>query len=184
MEFINRKKELEFLHEAYKLSERKLYSLAIYGLRRVGKTRLIEEFIKGGGLYFFVAKSKTSLSLLRDFQDVLRNNEVISEFEKIQRWDEFFEIIFKRYNGIVCFDEFQNFLDIDKSVLGIMQKFIDLNESRAKLLFIYSGSVIGLVKRLFGDNREPLYGRLKRRLFLKPLSFSDVLNMGEKLDIE
>jgi len=183
MKFINRQMEIEFLKEAYDLSKRKLFSVVIYGLRRVGKTRLIEEFIKKKGLYFYVTKNKTSLSLLKDFEDNLRENDIISELERLSTWDDFFNVIFGRCKGIVAFDEFQNFLESDKSVFGILQKFIDLNEERKDLLLIFSGSTIGLAKKLFRDKKEPLYGRLKREIFLKPLSFSDTITMANELKI-
>lgn len=54
MRFIDREKELEVLRKARERSRKKLYTLAIYGLRRVGKTRLLREFLGEKDLYFFV----------------------------------------------------------------------------------------------------------------------------------
>jgi len=60
MRFINREIELSYLKEAKAMSKDKLYTMSIYGLRRVGKTRLILESIKDRDIYFFVNKNKTS----------------------------------------------------------------------------------------------------------------------------
>ena len=167
MKFVNREKELEYLKETRELSKRKLFTLAITGLRRVGKTRLIREFMDKKDLYFFVNKNKTSLSLLKDFQEVLRENKIITEFEELKNWREFFKIIFERYNGIVVFDEFQNFFHVDTSIFGILQEFIDKYEEQKKdLLIIFCGSLIGLMKKIFQDSKEPLYGRIKENYSL------------------
>ncbi len=186
MKFINRRKELTYLEDTRQLSKRKLFTLVVFGLRRVGKTRLIKEFTKGKSLYFFVNKNKSSIGLLRDFQEVLRENKLISELEILRNWDDFFKIIFERYKGIVVFDEFQNFFNVDPSVFGTLQNFIDGYEERKDLLIVFCGSLIGLIKRTFEDNREPLYGRIKRKLNLKPLSLLDIMEMGDllKLDFE
>jgi len=52
MKFINREKELKILNNSKEKSKKKLYSIAIYGLRRIGKTRLILEFLDDDDLYY------------------------------------------------------------------------------------------------------------------------------------
>ena len=184
MKFVNRKKEKKFIDESKDLSKNKLFTSCIFGSRRVGKTRLILESIKENDLYFFVNKDKQSESLLEEYEEYLRNKKILNEFESLNTWEEFFRILFDRYKGIVTFDEFQNFIYVNKSVFGILQKNIDLNENKKGILIIFSGSIIGLIKKIFFNNGEPLYGRLKRKLELKPLSFLDVFHMcREELDI-
>jgi len=184
MKFINRESEKSALEEAIMLSSKKLYSIVIYGSRRVGKTRLILEFLANNGLYFFVNKDKTSKSLLEEYEENLRKKKTITELESLKNWDDFFKIIFERFKGAVVFDEFQNFIHVDKSIFGILQKYIDLNEERKELLFIFSGSTIGLVKKLFLSSKEPLYGRVKRKLHIKPLSFFDSIKMCREVNIQ
>ena len=55
MRFVDRERELKELKEIEALSKKKLFVVALYGLRRVGKTRLLLEFLKSKGIYFFVA---------------------------------------------------------------------------------------------------------------------------------
>lgn len=184
MRFINREIELSYLKEAKAMSKNKLYTMSIYGLRRVGKTRLILESIKDRDMYFFVNKNKTSESQLKEYQEALRKNSLLTEFESINNWDDFFKILFERYTGTVVFDEFQDFEAVEKSVFGTIQKYADLNEKRAGLLFIFSGSTIGLIKKQFQDAKEPLYGRLKRQMHLKPMTFTNTSRMCAELDIK
>jgi len=95
MKFINRDNEISYLKEAKKLSNKKLFTFAVWGLRRIGKTKLILEFMHDKGIYFFVNKDKTSESLLTEFEGILRKKEVITEMEFLKNWDDFFKILRK-----------------------------------------------------------------------------------------
>ncbi len=183
MKFINRTEELNYLKEAKDLAHSKLFTVSISGLRRIGKTRLILEFLKEKNLYFFVNKYKSTESLLAEYELVLKEKGVLKELERIETWDDFFKVLFKRFHGVVAFDEFQNFSFLDKAVYGILQKYIDLNENRKELLLIFSGSLVGLMNKLFSSGKEPLYGRIKRKFLLRELSFKSVFEMCGELGI-
>jgi AAA+ ATPase superfamily predicted ATPase len=182
MRFINREAELKELREIEELSRKKLFVIAIYGLRRVGKTRLILEFLKGRGMYFFVNKNKSSADLLGEYQQILRMNGVLGELETVDSWDKFFQAVMARKTPPMVFDEFQNFGSVEPSVFGMMQKGIDLNEDEPGLI-ILSGSLIGLMKKLFEDSGEPLYGRIKKGRKLEPLSLKSCLEIGKELKL-
>ena len=182
MRFVDRERELKELKGIEALSKKKLFVVALYGLRRVGKTRLLLEFLKKKGLYFFVNKNKTSNDLLNEFQDILRNGRVLTELESVDSWEKFFEVLVKRGVSPVVFDEFQNFSFVDSSVFGIIQKTIDLNENKPGFL-ILSGSLIGLMKNLFKSSKEPLYGRIKRGFKLEPLNLGACLEIGKELKL-
>ncbi|ACS89085.1 MAG TPA: ATP-binding protein [Thermococcaceae archaeon] len=183
MRFVNREHEIEVLHKARELSKRKLYTVVIYGMRRVGKTRLLLEFLEENDLYFFVNKTKTSESLLREYEEILRKKGVITKYESLSTWDEFFGVLFERFNGAVAFDEFQEFQKVDPSVFPLLQKLIDTNENRAGLMLIFTGSTIGMMEKLFKDSKEPLYGRIKREIHLKELGIKGAYEMTKELKI-
>jgi len=184
MEFINRQEEIKYIDEAKDLSKNKLFSLSISGLRRVGKTRLVLEILKKEDLYFFVNKDKTSQSLLFEYEEILKNKRILNELESLKNWEDFFNVLFNRFKGIVVFDEFQNFRNVEPLIFGLLQKYIDLNENKKNLLLIFSGSLIGLMKKLFSDKKEPLYGRVKRKLSLRPFSFRNSLLICQELKIK
>ena len=52
MNFIDRKKEIEALNKEYKKENS---FVILYGRRRIGKTTLIKEFIKGKKAFYFFA---------------------------------------------------------------------------------------------------------------------------------
>src|SRR3989304_2555166 len=124
MKFRDRTEEVRYLKETAELSQSKLFTVSITGLRRVGKTRLILELLSKDDLYFFVNKDKESTSLLQEYTEVLKARKILNELEALTDWDAFFRILFERFKGIVSFDEFQNFMAVDKSVYGILQKYI------------------------------------------------------------
>ena len=182
MRFVDRERELKELKEIEALSKKKLFVVALYGLRRVGKTRLLLEFLKERGIYFFVNKNKTSNGLLNEFQEILIKAKVLGELESVDSWDKFFEVLITRDVPPVVFDEFQNFSFVESAVFGIMQKTIDLNENKSGLL-VLSGSLIGLMKNLFKSSKEPLYGRIKKGFKLEPLSLESCLELGKELKL-
>ena len=183
MRFIDRETELKELRTLEELSQKKLFVIALYGLRRVGKTRLLLEFLKEQGLYFFVNKNKTSKDLLLEFQEILKTNKVLGELETLVSWDKFFEVTTTRNLPPIVFDEFQNFIDVQPSVFGILQKNIDLHENEPGLI-IFAGSLIGLIKKLFQQSKEPLYGRIKRGYKINPLNLSSCFEIGKELNIK
>jgi len=183
MKFINRESELSELKELEKLSEKKLFVVALYGLRRVGKTRLLLEFLKNKGLYFFVNKNKTSANLLSEYEDILKKNGILGELERLDSWDAFIATVISRKAPPLVFDEFQNFNFVEPAVFGILQKNIDLNEG-APGLIILSGSLVGLMKRLFKSSKEPLYGRIKKGKKLEPLGLLSCLEIGKELKLQ
>ncbi|PKP54369.1 MAG: ATPase, partial [Candidatus Altiarchaeales archaeon HGW-Altiarchaeales-3] len=180
MKFINRKSELKNLSKIKDLSKEKFWFVVIYGIRRVGKTRLILEFIKNSGVYFFVNKNKSSETLLMEFSEILKKEKIIGKLEVIPSWDDFFEVLINRCPATIVFDEFQNFNSVNKEIFGILQKVYDLNEDKP-LMMIFSGSTIGLLKKTFNDQKEPLYGRVKQKINLKPLNFYDTIDMCNEL---
>jgi len=184
MRFIDREVEMSILKEAREHSKKKLYTIVVYGLRRVGKTRLLLEFLGEKDLYFFVNRGKTSGSLLREYEEILRKKGVITKYEHISTWDEFFEVLFERFNGAVVFDEFQDFQRVEPSVFSTLQKFVDFNENRKNLMLIFTGSTVGMIEKLFRDSKEPLYGRIKRELHVKELGIKASYEMSRELGID
>ncbi len=163
MKFYNRIKEKNFLKE--KIKEDKKSMIVIYGRRRVGKTFLLKNLFPKAK-YFFV-DTRSSETLLSDFSGELING-------KYDDWESFFKELFKRENLIII-DEFQNFSKVDKSVFSILQKVWDEEEKNIKL--ILCGSYLGMMKKIFLDSKEPLFGRSKYQIQLKPFTFLDTFEM-------
>lgn len=180
MKYYNRKKELDSLQ-----SLGKKHFVVLWGRRRIGKTSLaLQRFPKN--LYFFVSRKSSEL-LLEEFTELVRRKwKYVPTFKN---WEEFFTYLFTEYNGTIMMDEFQNFRFVDKSVFSILQKVIDSSEDYQ---IIVIGSYVGIMKHIFMDAKEPLYGRTTGIMKIHPLKFSTIFrilddmkikNFQEKVDI-
>ncbi len=170
MKFYNREKEIEAVKNLSKLAEKRAHMLVVMGRRRVGKTRLIKD--AAGGNYFFVDKKSSGL-LLKEFSEFLGTSLGIFVPEFVN-WDDFVRYIFeysKEKHIVVVFDEFQNFKYVDPSVFSIFQKHWDAYSASSKILLVFIGSYVGLMKKIFTEEKEPLYGRITVRIDLKPLKY-------------
>ena len=160
---------------------KKPFFAIIYGRRRIGKTSLILNFLKNKDfVYLFVNPKKTEKLLLEEFSSLIKEKLKVPEYIRPSNWEEFFELI-KEYKGYVFFDEFQWFLNINKSIPYILQKYWDLNK---KPNIIICGSIIGMIKKLFIEERSPLYKRADITIELKELSAGVIFKMLEDLGIK
>jgi len=171
MRFYNREREKEIINNLCKLTEEHAHMLVLMGRRRVGKTRLIKDI--AGGNYFFMDKKSSSL-LLKEFSGSLGTSlgTFVPEFAN---WDDFIRYLFeysKQQRIVVVFDEFQNFKYVEPSMFSILQKHWDACSSSSKILLVFIGSYVGLMKKIFTDEKEPLYGRITARIDLKPLKYT------------
>lgn len=182
MRFVDREAELKELEECYKFSRKRLFSVVLYGMRRVGKTELIKEFSKNkDSVYFFVYDNKTSRALLSEFEGELKRRKIIEPLVRLETWEDFIDVIFEKCrNRLVVFDEFQNFREIYPAIFSVLQRKFDDNKD-VPLLMLFSGSLIGMIKRTFEDLKAPLYGRIKAKIKLTPLSYRDARTMIKAL---
>ncbi len=177
IKFYNRDRELAVLE-----SVKKPFLAVIYGRRRIGKTALSLKFVEDKNhIYFFVNPKKSENLLLEEFAEILRKKLNLKEYVRPKNWEEFFSLLFK-YKGVVVFDEFQWFLDVNKSVPFILQKYWDTEKNKPS--FILTGSVMGMVKKLFEEEGSPLFKRSDVTIPLKELELPVVFDILEDLRIK
>lgn len=178
MDFVGRENELERLNELSKL--KKPPFLVVIGRRRVGKTRLVQEFIKGieDSLYLFVEEKRSEI-LLREWSKYAGEGVIFTSWEPLLRY-------FFSKHSVIVIDEFQNFARVDPSFFTTLQKIID--EERHDTMLILVGSYIGMMKRIFEDSKSPLFGRAAEIWNLPPLPMTDILqnikgNFSDRISI-
>ncbi|NJD78346.1 MAG: ATP-binding protein [Candidatus Methanoperedens sp.] len=168
--FINRKNELHILEDIYKSNSSSL--VVIYGHRRVGKTELSREFIKGKKAVYFFIEIKPESLIFKDLEESL--GEIFKVKPRIDSWDDFFDLLFEQKEKlIVVFDEFQNLNKVNPGIFSKFQKYWDLNHNKSQHMFLIIGSYVGMIKKIFKDTREPLFGRATMLFNLKSFSFFD-----------
>ncbi len=171
MKFYNREKELENLKSIEEASKESAKMSIIVGRRRIGKTTLIKKAYPQK-LYFFVSKKNEAL-LCEEFIKIVEQQLEVKIFGEIKKFKELFEYLMelstKRAFTLII-DEFQEFLTINKSLYSDMQNIWDSYKDRSQMNLILSGSVYSLMKRIFEDRKEPLFGRANNKMELKAFS--------------
>ncbi|HIH43594.1 MAG TPA: ATP-binding protein [Candidatus Methanoperedenaceae archaeon] len=169
-EFIDRQDELSYLEKEYMEGDFKFIS--IIGRRRIGKTRLIEEFIrnKQNSVYFLV-QEMDDMELRRSLAERLHQKLKLS-FIGTPSWETIFEELFLASMDsriILVLDEFQRFLVINRSVPSILQGAVDRHAGKSGLFLVVMGSSIGMMHRLF-DYTSALYGRRTGQMNIQPIN--------------
>ena len=185
MIFYNREDELKILKKADSLKSQRAIMTMIIGRRRVGKTSLVlEKFSKDEVVYLFVSK-KSEVLLCEEFSTEIEEKLKIKIFGKIEKFEQLFEYLLelsRERKFTLIIDEFQEFLNINPSIYSSMQKLWDLNKNRSHIHLILCGSVYSLMKKIFEDKKEPLFGRVDFKIDLKPFKVSVLKEILEDFD--
>lgn len=144
----------------------------VTGRRRIGKTRLIAESLRNEEyIYFFVARKEESL-LCQEFVEHIQEKG-ISVFGELNQFKDVFALLLnvaqKRPITLVI-DEFQDFFRVNPSIYSEIQDLWDRNKEKTQMNLVLSGSVYSLMRKIFEDAKEPLFGRADEQLFLNPFS--------------
>lgn len=177
MKFYDREMELDVLQQSEKQTERSAVFTVLTGRRRVGKTSLINKALEGSDVaYLFVSKDSEAV-LCQKFQQTIQEQLGIQVYGQISRFRDLFEVIMKESlnrHFTVFFDEFQNLQKVNPAIFSEIQDLWDRYHRESHLHLVASGSIQSLMKRIFEDENEPLYGRPTSKFILLPFRI-DVL---------
>ena len=153
----------------------------VMGRRRIGKTELSLRCGDETVLYFFVGKKAEAL-LCQDFIDEITSKLGVPVLGQASRFSEVFRFILQLSETrafTLIIDEFQNFQKVNPTVFSDMQRDWDLKKRVSHLNLIISGSVFSLMRKIFEDYEEPLFGRADEKISLQPFStkvLKEILN--------
>jgi len=177
--FINRKNELDVLNKDWKNLANAF--VVVYGRRRIGKTKLIEEFLKDKKGVSYTAEDTSKKIQIREFKEDMANflDDSFLRKQEINEWSSLFDylqkVLDKNRRFYIWIDEFSYLLKNDKSLPSILQKFIDKFLRNSKIFFIVSGSLFGLMREKVLSSSSPLYGRRTRDILLRELGFEHAI---------
>ena len=171
MKFYNREEELAILSQGDRLKSTRGIMTMLIGRRRVGKTTLaLQKYSEDITIYLFVSK-KTEQLLCEEFVSEISNKLGVKVFGTITKFEDLFEYLLelgKTTPFTLIIDEFQEFYRVNPSIFSSIQKLWDLHKERAKIHFVACGSVYSLMKKIYEDVHEPLFGRADLKIDLKP----------------
>ena len=166
LEFVNRDAELRELD----LAARKGGLLVVFGRRRVGKTRMLRQWLaKKDGLYTQAIEAQAEQQLQQLFHD-LRPQLETQIVPKT--WPELLEILaLQKRRWTLCIDEFPYLAAVDPSLPSQLQKWVDHSLPKGCLL-ILAGSSTRMMNDLFLHRSAPLYGRAHKLLHVRPMDYA------------
>lgn len=185
--FVGRHQELEQLNQAYQ--ENDFQFTVIYGRRRIGKTSLINEFLKDKKAIYYVALEENAEDNLKRFSDaisILKNTDQGGK-EKFANFEECFKEITRlaqKQRVILVIDEFPYLAKAYPTISSMLQSYIDHEFKETNLFLILCGSSMSFMERQVLGYQSPLYGRRTLALKLEPFKLSEAHEMLPKLSKE
>ena len=174
MMFIGREKELESLERMY--SKKSFQMAVVYGRRRIGKTALLNEFIKGKKALYLPAEEVNDSLNLQKFSKLLGEQLGIKGFPAVEDWKTFFSIIkeqFGKEHIVIVIDEYPYAAFANKSLNSILQHVIDYDLKDTNIFLILCGSSMSFMENNVLGEKSPLFGRRTGQLKINPLDYYD-----------
>ena len=155
--------------------------LVIYGRRRVGKTTLINEFIKDKPAIFFSAQEANERLNLQMFSEKVYTFFDLPETTgAFVNWHDAFMFIAnkaKTQKFILAIDEFPYVAEVNRSVKSILQNIIDHELLGSKLYLILCGSQISFMENEVLGYKSPLFGRRTAQFRIDGFDYFDTAKM-------
>lgn len=171
--FIGREKELAELEKLYQANH--FQFAVIYGRRRVGKTALINEFLKDRKAVAFTGVETNEKQNLDNFSKSILEYEtgknVDTSFLSFQSaLEHVFELAEER-RVVLVIDEYPYVAKASKSLASTLQLLIDKYKDTSKLFLILCGSSMSYMEDHVLAYKAPLYGRRTAQFKIEPFEF-------------
>ena len=171
--FVGREKELNVLNNQFRSD--KFEFTVIYGRRRVGKTAIINEFIKNKkAIYFTGVESNAKQNLQNLSQSILSFEQgmpIESEFSSFQTALDFVFQKSLRERIVLVIDEYPYVAKSSNSLASTLQLLIDRHKDKSKLFLILCGSSMSYMEDHVLAYKAPLYGRRTAQIKVQPFGF-------------
>lgn len=171
--FIGRERELNKLNELY--HAKGFQFPVIYGRRRVGKTALINEFIKDKEAIFFTGIESNAQQNLENFsRSILSFTDAALANTFFPSFQAALEYVFKlaeKKRIILVIDEYPYIAKASKSLASMLQSLIDKNKDTSNLFLILCGSSMSFMENHVLAYKAPLYGRRTAQFKILPFDF-------------
>lgn len=171
MKFYDRIEELKVLEKNRIMAKEHSVMTTLIGRRRTGKTSLLLKSAEGTKyLYLYVSKDNEKV-LCSKFQHQALQMLGLQIYGKIDSFRQLFEQLMqygKNESYTLIIDEFQNLLNVNKAIPSEIQDIWDRYKDSTKVNFIACGSIYSMMKKIFENSDEPLYGRRDSNMKLLP----------------
>lgn len=183
MNFVGRDRELKKLDELYR--EQGFQFVVIYGRRRVGKTMLINEFLKEKRSVYYMAVEGTAKENLSGISKALlaeKNGDFyMPEFPDFESLLSYIDHLCKNADReerlVIAIDEFPYLAASYPAISSMLQSHIDQCWKDSNLFLILCGSSMSFMEEQVLGYKSPLYGRRTAQFKLHPFSYFEARQM-------
>jgi len=184
--FIGREKELENLNRLY--ASDKFEFAVLYGRRRVGKTAIINEFIKEKPSICFTGVETNEKQNLENFSkcilEYVTKKPANTSFDSFQTALEFVFDLAEEERIVLVIDEYPYVARASKSLASTLQLLIDKYKDTSRLFLILCGSSMSYMEDQVLAYKAPLYGRRTAQLKVQPFEFKEACKYFTQLSDE
>lgn len=175
--FVAREHELQVLEKLFTSDSFEM--VVLYGRRRVGKTALIDEFVKDKRVLYFTAIQQSAKMNLEDFsRAALSFFGMPDSTPSFGGWSDALSFVAERAaqtdeRMVFVFDEFPYAAAAEPALPSMLQIAIDHGFLATKVTMILSGSNEGFMENDVLGRKSPLYGRRTAQIRLLPFDYAD-----------
>lgn len=174
--FIGRERELASLNKMYASDQFEF--AVIYGRRRVGKTALINRFIREKkAIYFMGVESNEKQNLENLSKNIFEFGvglQAETAFLSIQAALECVFQMSQKERLILVIDEYPYVARSSPGLASVLQLLIDKYKDHCKMMLILCGSSMSYMEDHVLAYKAPLYGRRTAQMKILPFGFDDV----------
>ena len=190
MKFVGRDREINKLHTLYQ--DEGFQFVVIYGRRRVGKTMLINEFLKGKRSAYYMAVEGTAKENLTGISKALltegASDFYMPEFSDFESLLLYIDHLCKNSDGqerlVIAIDEFPYLAASYPAISSMLQSHIDQCWKNSNLFLILCGSSMSFMEEQVLGYKSPLYGRRTAQFKLHPFSYFEAKEMLSEFSTE
>lgn len=187
-DFLNRTRELSQLREKYDSPYFEM--IVVYGRRRIGKTQLIAESIKG-----YKAITCTGLHATADENLRALTHSIFSAImpgrpePAFSSYSDLFEFLnysddFLSGNIILVLDEYPLLAGAENTLSSVLQHSIDHFWKGKRIKLVLCGSSISFMTDKVLSGSSPLFGRITLRMEVRPFELWEMGSYGWKMPPE
>jgi AAA+ ATPase superfamily predicted ATPase len=187
--FVGRVAELKLLEAQWRAPGGSF--VPVYGRRRIGKTELLQHFLRSRRGILHVGKVAPAALQLREFLEAASRalREPLLAELAVDSWQKALELVLGRWKGpgklVLTFDEFQWTAQASPELPSVLQSLWDGGWKKSgKVMLVLCGSFIGFMEREVLGEKSPLFGRRTAQLQLRPFDFTEARRFLPRASLE
>lgn len=175
MDYFGRDDVLKQLSEERMLSEESARFTLVMGRRRIGKTYIIRKSLEQTQSLYLLAMNEGEETLCQRFQRQVSDELGIPIYGRLSSMGDLFEVLFRyatEHHLNLVIDEVQELFYVRRSIFADMQAAWDKYKGGMRINMVVCGSIYSLMRYLFDDRKQAMYGRLTRRIDMRPFTIA------------